>query len=78
MMFILGVFFGLVLSILIFAIEIFLPRGRIVERVGNSIQGKTQGKGSVIHPVPEVVKNIEEKIKQNELRGVDTPIDDIL
>lgn len=71
-----GIVIGLLLSILwcIVEINLILRRGGIIENLEKISRNE---KGSIIFPKSEKVRSIEETMKENDSRGVETNLEDI-
>ena len=74
-MFTLGVVVGLVLALLVLVvISRFSPR--VVAKM-EEIERYSQPKGEIFEPMSDEQVAIDEIIKKNDERGVDTPLDEI-
>lgn len=79
MSYLLGIITGLLVGILILAVEIYLrPRNQGLPKLKRFLEEKTRAKGKIIHAKPDAIRSAEEKIKDNEARGRDTQLDDII
>lgn len=81
MMYILGIITGLILALLVLVAEIFLKgknkagfSEKTIDRVISRIERK---KGAIFLPKSEALRSAEEKIRENDRRGVPTPIDEL-
>lgn len=80
-MFILGLITGLLLALFVLAGEIFLKgrnrEGFTDKTIDRVIKRIEQKKGKIILPKSEALRSAEEKIQENERRGIPTNIDEI-
>lgn len=79
MAYILGVVTGILVSALVFLVELYLKskNASIIQRCEELVP-RSKKEGSIILPLPEAVRSMEEKVKRNNSLGKDTDIDEIL
>lgn len=80
-MFFFGLITGLILALFILVGELFLKgrnrEGFTDKTIDRVIKRIEQKKGSIVFPKSEAIRSAEEKIYENNRRGIPTPIDEI-
>lgn len=79
MSYFLGIITGLIISILILAIELYLrPRGQGLPALRRKLEQVTKPTGAIIFPKSFQEQKSEKIVKSNDLQGKDTTLEELL
>lgn len=74
-----GIIIGLLIAILLFVIEIYLNSKKgIISFLAKPIASKLKPKGSIIMPIEEIEKDRQAIIDENNKKGIDTKLEDLM